>query len=105
LNHIVYTHDMDGKKYSPTQSYNAFAEGNPENLNIDKYFVELALGSDDVGFPEYLKALEKIGYSDSLTIGREAGENRLENVKMELHLSEELSTGSSRNTMLGCFIL
>ena len=69
------------KKCNPAQIYNAFAEGNPENLNIDEYFVELALGSGDVNFPDYLKALDKIGYSGSLTIEREAGENRLEDVK------------------------
>ncbi len=82
--YIVYTHAKDGrmiKKCNPIQIYNAFAEGNPENLNIDEYFVELALGSGDVDFPEYLKALNKIGYSGSLTIEREAGENRLEDVK------------------------
>ncbi len=82
--HIVYTHAKDGKmikKCNPAQIYNAFAEGNPENLNIDEYFVELALGSGDVNFPDYLKALDKIGYSGSLTIEREAGENRLEDVK------------------------
>jgi len=82
--YIVYTHAKDGrmiKKCNPIQIYNAFAEGNPENLNIDEYFVELALGSGDVDFPEYLKALNKIGYSGSLTIEREAGENRLEDIK------------------------
>ncbi len=83
-NHIIYTHAKDGKmikKCNPKQIYNAFAEGNPENLNIDEYFVELTLGSGDVGFPSYLKALDMIGYSGSLTIEREAGENRIEDVK------------------------
>ena len=81
---IVYTHAKDGrmlKKCDPVKIYNAFAEGNPDNINIDDYFVELPLGVGDVNFPEYLSSLEEIGYSGYLTIEREAGANRKKDIK------------------------
>jgi L-ribulose-5-phosphate 3-epimerase len=80
---IAHTHAKDGrmiKKCNPVAIYNAFAEGNPDGINIDDYFVELPLGSGDVDFPEYIKALNGIGYSGYLTIEREAGKNRIRDV-------------------------
>ncbi|MCK5674431.1 MAG: sugar phosphate isomerase/epimerase, partial [Spirochaetales bacterium] len=77
-------HAKDGrmlKKCDPVKIYNAFAEGNPDNINIDDYFVELPLGVGDVNFPEYLSSLEEIGYSGYLTIEREAGANRKKDIK------------------------
>lgn len=81
--YIVYTHAKDGRmvrECNPVLIYNAFAQGNPDNINIDDYFIELPLGSGDVNFPEYLKALEDIGYSGYLTIEREAGSDRMKDI-------------------------
>ncbi len=81
--YIVYTHAKDGRmvtECNPVLIYNAFAQGNPDNINIDDYFVELPIGSGDVNFPEYLKALEDIGYSGYLTIEREAGSDRIKDI-------------------------
>jgi sugar phosphate isomerase/epimerase len=81
--YIVYTHAKDGRmltKYDPVLIYNAFAENNPDNINFDDYFVELPLGSGDVNFTDYLKALEEIGYSGYLTIEREAGSDRIKDI-------------------------
>jgi len=81
--YIVYTHAKDGRmvtECNPILIYNAFAEDNPDNINIDDYFVELPIGSGDVNFPEYLKALEYIGYSGYLTIEREAGSDRIKDI-------------------------
>ena len=36
-------------------------------------FIELPLGEGDVDFPNYLKALEEIGFKGFLTIEREVG--------------------------------
>jgi len=91
--HIVYTHAKDGKmtgKCNPLQIYNAFAEGNPDNLDFDKFFIETVLGTGNVNFPEYLKVLEGIGYSGYLTIEREAGNNRLEDVKQGIKFLKEV---------------
>ena len=38
-------------------------------------FREVPLGQGSVDFPNYLKALEEIGYRGFLTIERECGEN------------------------------
>jgi len=65
---------------NPILIYNAFAEDNPDNINNDDYFVELPIGSGDVNFPEYLKALKDIGYSGYLTIEREAGSDRIKDI-------------------------
>lgn len=83
--YIVHTHAKDGRMLTqcdPVSIYNAFAEGNSENIPIDDYFVELSLGSGDVNFPEYLKGLETIGYSGYLTIEREAeaGTDRIKEI-------------------------
>ncbi len=81
---IVHTHAKDGKmvkKCDPLVIYDAFAEGNPEDIRIDDFFLELPLGEGDVPFPEYLAALDAIGYRGYLTIEREAGENRVADIK------------------------
>lgn len=91
--YIVHTHAKDGKmikKCNPVTIYDAFAEGNPENINIDNYFVELPLGTGDVDFPEYLRVLENIGYSGYLTIEREAGGNRVKDITEGIYFLKEV---------------
>jgi len=81
---IVHTHAKDGKmirKCDPVKIYNAFAEGNPDNIDIDSYFLESPIGKGDVNFPAYLAALDEIGYKGYLTIERESGRNRVKDVK------------------------
>ena len=80
---IVHTHAKDGKmirKCDPVKIYNAFAVGNPDNIDIDSYFMELPIGKGDVNFPAYLAALDAIGYKGYLTIERESGLNRVKDV-------------------------
>jgi len=96
--HIIHTHAKDGRMISPCnplQIYNAFAEGNPENLNYDDFFVELPLGAGNVDFPAYLKALEQTGYSGSLTIEREAGESRLKDIEDGVIFLKEIISNSN----------
>lgn len=47
----------------------------PEEFQGIRYFQEVPLGTGDVDFPNYLKALEDIGYNGFLTIEREVGDN------------------------------
>ena len=81
--HIIHTHAKDGllhRKCDPVLIYNAFAEGNPENIDIDSFFTEEPLGKGDVNFNSYLKVLDEIGYNGYLTIEREAGNNRRKDI-------------------------
>jgi len=55
--YIVHTHAKDGIHYT------------------DHSFKEVPLGTGQVDFPKYLKALEDIGYKGFLTIEREVGDN------------------------------
>ncbi|MFH1904500.1 MAG: sugar phosphate isomerase/epimerase family protein [bacterium] len=44
-------------------------------------YIELPLGEGGVVFKYYLKALDDIGYNGYLTVEREAGDNRIEDIK------------------------
>ena len=59
-NYIVHTHAKDGIKFE-----NSAGESHRE----------VPLGTGQVDFPRYLKALEEIGYKGFLTIEREVGED------------------------------
>ncbi len=73
--YIVHTHAKDGimlTKGNPEYIYHAVHPIPDEVRNI-RYFEEVALGTGSVPFPEYLKALDNIGYKGFLTIEREVG--------------------------------
>ncbi len=81
--YIIHTHLKDGKFYrpcNPIEIYTAFAENNPNNIKIGDYFTETPLGEGDVDFPEYLKALEDIGYTGYLTRECEGDTNRVKDI-------------------------
>lgn len=72
--YIVHTHAKDGRKLldkNPEVIYGLVEE----EIQSGQAFIELPLGEGDVPFPQYLKALEEIGYNGYLTIEREVGEN------------------------------
>ena len=74
--YIVHTHAKDGIKLvdgNPEFIYKA-VHPVPESYKGVKFFREVPLGEGSVDFPNYLKALEEIGYRGFLTIEREAGE-------------------------------
>lgn len=71
--YIVHTHAKDGIK---------FGESNPEEIyrmvfseNVVKNYKEMPLGQGSVPYPEYLAALDDIGYKGFLTIEREVGDD------------------------------
>ena len=61
--YIVHTHAKDGV------------------MNPDGSYTEYRLGDGGVPFPEYLAALKEIGYDGFLTIEREAGATRFDDIR------------------------
>lgn len=72
--YIVHTHAKDGRRnfYRDPEIIYGLVEA--EMLESES-FAELPLGEGKVPFPEYLKALDEIGYHGFLTIEREVGED------------------------------
>lgn len=74
--YIVHTHAKDGNRLAvgnPEFIYKA-VHPVPQDFDRVRYFEEVPLGTGSVDFPNYLKALEDIGYKGFLTIEREVGE-------------------------------
>ena len=82
--YIVHTHAKDGihyKKANPEYIYGVL-HPIPEEIKNAKLFEEVPLGTGQVDFPKYLKALEDIGYKGFLTIEREVGDNPAGDIKI-----------------------
>lgn len=80
--YIVHTHAKDGNRLNigdPEYIYRA-VHPVPQNFNDIKYFEEVPLGTGSVDFPNYLKALDEVGYKGFLTIEREAGDRAEEDI-------------------------
>ncbi len=80
--YIVHTHAKDGNRLNigdPEYIYRA-VHPVPQNFNDIKYFEEVPLGTGSVDFPNYLKALDEVGYKGFLTIEREAGDRPEEDI-------------------------
>ena len=71
--YIVHTHAKDGRRNFYRKPEIIYRVEEAEMLQ-DKSFTELPLGTGKVDFPNYLKALEEIGYRGFLTIEREVGD-------------------------------
>ena len=72
--YIVHTHAKDGKQIffrDPEIVYGI----KKDVIVTDDSFIEVPLGEGSVPFPQYLNALEEIGYNGFLTIEREVGDN------------------------------
>ncbi len=72
--YIVHTHAKDGKQIffrDPEIVYGL----KKDVIVTDDSFIEVPLGEGSVDFPNYLKALEEIGYTGFLTIEREVGDD------------------------------
>lgn len=81
--YIVHTHAKDGNRLNignPEFIYRA-VHPVPQGFNDIQYFEEVPLGMGSVDFPNYLKALEDIGYRGFLTIEREVGNTPEEDIK------------------------
>jgi len=78
--YIVHTHAKDGimlYKENPEVIYGMIEE----SIRAGTAFREVPLGKGNVDFPEYLKALDSIGYHGFLTIERETGENPEQDIR------------------------
>lgn len=76
---VFHTHAKDGrmvKKGDPAAIYSAFADGAPDGLNFDDYFLELPLGDGDVDIARYVGELTRMKFDGYLTIERESGDDR-----------------------------
>ena len=91
--YIVHTHAKDGIKLQdvpPEMIYGIIEK--PEDVEkLGDAFREVPLGQGSVDFPNYLKALEDIGYKGFLTIERECGDTPKADI--------ELAAGFLRNIM------
>ena len=82
--YIVHTHAKDGNRLNignPEFIYKA-VHPVPQGFNDVQYFEEVPLGTGSVDFPNYLKALEEIGYKGFLTIEREVGDAPEKDIKI-----------------------
>lgn len=81
--YIVHTHAKDGNRLNignPEFIYKA-VHPIPQDFNNVQYFEVLPLGTGSVDFPNYLKALEEIGYKGFLTIECKTGNNPENEIK------------------------
>ena len=87
--YIVHTHAKDGRKLRecvPEVVY-GIIEAAIQEANA---FIELPLGKGDVDFPNYIKALDDIGYKGYLTIEREVGENPEDDIRLAVEFLKSL---------------
>lgn len=87
--YIVHTHAKDGRRLiecDPEIIYGMIEDA----IQEEQAFVELPLGQGDVDFPNYLKALDDIGYHGFLTIEREVGQNPEKDIRDAVRFLENL---------------
>lgn len=72
--YIVHTHAKDGKQifYKDPEIVYGIKK---DVIVTEDSFIEVPLGEGNVDWPNYLKALEDIGFNGFLTIEREVGDN------------------------------
>ena len=73
--YIVHTHAKDGCQLNKIDPECFYGGHIPLEMQDVELFKEVPLGTGQVDFPRYLKALEEIGYRGFLTIEREVGED------------------------------
>lgn len=73
--YIVHTHAKDGIKIFDKDPEMIYRVVDDALAHLGSAYEELPLGKGHVDFPNYLKALDEIGYRGFLTIERECGED------------------------------
>ena len=87
--YIVHTHAKDGKQIffrDPEIVYGI----KKDVIVTDDSFIEVPLGEGSVDFPNYLAALEEIGYNGFLTIEREVGDKPEVDIKAAVDFLKNL---------------
>lgn len=87
--YIVHTHAKDGRRIYYRDPEELYGLVESEMLATPS-FEELPLGEGDVDFPNYLKALNDIGYKGFLTIEREVGDAPEKDIKTAVHFLNAL---------------
>jgi len=80
--YIVHTHAKDGVKLGdcdPLRVYGVVTT--PDNIPTSRTFEEVALGTGQVDWKNYLAALDNIGFHGFLTIEREVGADPAKDIK------------------------
>lgn len=81
--YIVHTHAKDGERLYYKDPEIIYGVSDIEAvIEMEESFRELPLGKGTVDFPNYLKALDEIGYRGFLTIEREVGQDPAADVRM-----------------------
>lgn len=87
--YIVHTHAKDGRKLQNVSADSLYSDIESE-IEVGAAFIELPLGQGDVDFPNYLKALNDIGFKGFLTIEREIGEQPEEDIRIAAEFLRKL---------------
>ncbi|MBS7359041.1 MAG: sugar phosphate isomerase/epimerase [Oscillospiraceae bacterium] len=90
--YIVHTHAKDGKQlfYKDPEIIYGLKQ---DVIVTDSSFIEVPLGEGSVDFPNYLKALEEIGYKGFLTIEREVGDQPEADIKKAVEFLNKTING------------
>lgn len=65
----------------------------PEEIQNERFFEEVPLGTGSVPFPAYLSELEKVGYRGFLTIEREVGDNPEADIRTAVNFLNSIIRG------------
>lgn len=82
--YIVHTHAKDGIKLGDRSADLIYGKNRAKEEFSGRSFKEVPLGTGGVDFPNYLKALEEVGFRGYLTIEREVGEDPARDIKIAL---------------------
>ena len=86
--YIVHTHAKDGRRLHYVDPEILYGMVESDMLG-DSSFIELPLGQGDVDFPNYLKALDDIGFQGFLTIEREVGDDPAADIALAVKFLQE----------------
>ena len=92
--YIVHTHAKDGRQLQVIKPEQFYGGTLPEELKGVPLFEEVPLGTGQVDFPNYLKALEEIGFKGFLTIEREVGDNPAADIQTAVTFLNNTINGS-----------
>lgn len=87
--YIVHTHAKDGKQIFYKDPEIVYGLKKDVIITEDS-FLEVPLGEGSVKWPEYLNALEDIGYKGFLTIEREVGDNPEKDIRAAVEFLKKL---------------
>lgn len=87
--YIVHTHAKDGRRnyYRAPEEVYGLVEA---EMLASPSFTELPLGTGNVDFAAYLKALDEIGYHGFLTVEREVGDTPEKDIRTAVEFLQKL---------------